>query len=116
MIVICLSVAVFLFFIFAYVLPSVLTNYKDWKYYKKIYKNLNSLEFKEGLDLVYGYYHDEQVFIWFRDNNSFLLDMGNNVYLHSEFGFLCDPYALYWHIKYKRWFKKNYTDFLNLQK
>jgi len=44
-------------------------------------------------------------FVWFTSENDFCLCKG--VYIHNNSVTWFDPYALYWLIKYKRWFKKN---------
>jgi len=90
-------------------LASVILLIPDYRYYKKVYKNLKSMTFYLNIDQVYGCsyrdYRERYEFIWFLDTNSFKL--GRNHYLHNVFYTYLDPYALYWLLKYKRWVKKN---------
>ena len=91
------------------ILSSILVLFVNYPYYKKIYNELNKYEFIIDDDLVYT---KDFSFVWFIKDNDFKLT--DNVYLHSFFVTYCDPYSLYWLIKYKNWFNKNVKSLITI--
>lgn len=91
------------------ILSSTLVLFRNYPYYKKVYNELNKYEFIIDDDLVYT---RDRHFVWFIKDNDFKLT--KNVYLHSFFVTYCDPYSLYWLIKYKNWFNKNVKSLITI--
>lgn len=98
---------IIIWIVFLFIIPCIIINFKDYKFYKKIYKKLPNYDFCINSTQVYGIlnYNKEIEFVWFINSNSFQLT--NGIYLHNDFFAYFDPYYLYWLLKYRRWFKKN---------
>ncbi len=77
----------------------------DFKYYRKIYKQLDSWKFYRNGDQLYthAYNEDDNGFVYFMNNRSFCLIRDH--YIHNFFPTYLSPYTLYWLIKYRRYFK-----------
>ena len=94
----------------AFIFSAIVVNFKYWKYYKTIYKELPNKKWYKNKTQIYVYdnqFPNKPNFIWFIKDNHFCIDNDNWIYLHDRIVTWCDPYSLYWLIKYKRWFKKN---------
>ncbi len=87
-------------------IAGIITNFTDYSTYRRVYKLLPTYTFKDSGDnmVVVKQYPNVEI-IWFKDKNDFKLD--NNTYLFSYIIFNFDPIHLYWHLKYKQWFKNN---------
>lgn len=89
-------------------LASILTLFRGYKYYAKVYKTLENRKFYKNYNnsQVYSrkYGEKEDGFVWFIYENDFFPTKLS--YLIAPISYF-DPYSLYWLIKYRRWFKKN---------
>lgn len=86
------------------VFSSVLILYPNYKYYKKIYNNLDNMDLEVFDDVVWT--KNNSRFVWFMDSGGFKIAPG--YYLHNSIVTYFDPYSLYWLIKYRRYFKKRF--------
>lgn len=94
------------------VLVAIMTNYPNYKYYKKIYNNLDKMRFVKTSHQtqIWGANQDEHNFPWdssfvyFVDSKS--IKLTEDVYIHGNLNIFMDPYAFYWHRKYVKHFKR----------
>lgn len=88
-------------------IPSIITTFPKWKYYKKIYKELPTYKFYRYDDIIYNYKFEikEDGFSYCTYSNSFKLF--KNIYLHNNEVTKNCPYSKYWHKKYTKWFIEN---------
>jgi len=97
-------VAIFVIMAIFYTIVSTFILIGNYKYYHKIYNELPNYEFfvlgEEFRKLIYA---KKTNFIWFVDDNSFCLEKEH--YLHNALFTFLNPYACYWMIKYRKWFK-----------
>lgn len=89
------------------VMASIFVNFKNYKYYRKIYKELPKKTFYKNFTQVYDSNKPRTEFTWFINSNEFCLSETKDIYLHNEFYTHLDLYSFYWLVKYQRWFEKN---------
>lgn len=83
------------------VLPTILTNASDYKFYRRQYEKLSEKDYRLLIDMVVS--TDGEIDI-FTDGG---LKIKEGVYLHNNSFTHLDPYAYYWFKKYHKWFKEN---------
>jgi hypothetical protein len=87
-------------------IAGITIHFKHYSTYRRVYKLLPTYTFKDwGDNMVITNQYPNVKIIWFKDKNDFKLD--NDVFLFSDVVFNFDPIHLYWHLKYKQWFKNN---------
>lgn len=92
-------------------LSSVLVLGWQWKYYRKVYKKLPYMKFKElRYKLHYLLESEDEQFIWFVNKDDFLLSRKDTIYLHNAWFIMFDPYSLYWWLKYRKYFDTHHLN------
>ena len=89
------------------IMASIFINFKNYKYYRKIFKELPKKTFYINITQVYDSNKLFTEFTWFINSNDFCLSETKDIYIHNQFFTYLDPYSFYWLVKYIRWFKKN---------
>lgn len=80
-------------------------NIRRYHFYRKIYKSLKDKTFVRIDTIVYSCDEQGFEFVWFMNQNSFLL-LPKVPLINMPLTFF-DPYSLYWLVKYQKWCKKN---------
>lgn len=102
------SIFLIIFMLLVPTLSSTLVLSRRWSTYSKVYNDLPNKEYTSSNSSYFNQIRSkDDSFIWFANDNSFLLDPYSNIYLHNNLTTYFDPYSLYWLIKYKKWCKEN---------
>ena len=109
-----ITTLIILYIILIFPISSMLTLYKGYGDYSKVYKSLKNKTFYIYQDVVYSHKYGEEddYFVYFLNEKGFTLS--KNTDLHNAYFTYFDPYSLYWYIKYRRFF--NEIDITKLEK
>jgi hypothetical protein len=89
-----------------FLVATVIVNFSSYSTFKKVYKLLPTYTFEElGSNTIVTTEYPNVKIVWFKNDNTFKLT--DDIFLFSSIIFNLDPIHLYWHLKYKQWFKNN---------
>jgi hypothetical protein len=86
------------------VVSSIILLHSRYKYYASGYLRMKLIKFVKYKDQLWDSADTTNGFTVFLNKFSFQIEEG--VFLHNHWVTYCDPYSLYWLLKYQRWIKQ----------